>query len=154
MYISSSENSLKKMIYNLPSSQVWASQVFRASKWLRSSVHITQLSRCGCGLSAQPQIQTYQAPQEHLAPSTSTAASGLVNQCKSVQEEIIPTLAFLLLLLLSSCGLFSTSALIWTQTKPLHYQTLVSLSLAFRCHMKASWRLVQLHLIIMMTAEV
>lgn len=59
-------------------------QVFRASKWLCSPAQITHLSRCGCGLVfVCTQIQTYQVLQEHLAPSTCTAASGLtVNQCK------------------------------------------------------------------------
>lgn len=46
-------------------------------------------------LSAQPQIQTYQVLQEHLAPSTSTAALGPVNQCKSMgAREVIPSSVF------------------------------------------------------------
>ncbi|TNN58926.1 hypothetical protein EYF80_030839 [Liparis tanakae] len=55
-----------------------------ASKWLCSPVQVgLRLGLC--------QIQTYQVLQEHLAPSTSTAASGLGDQRKPAEDRGAPS---------------------------------------------------------------
>lgn len=119
-----SENHQKEIIFNLPSSQVRSRPGYQVSERAHGSAHqLTSLTCPGVAaawpLSAQAQIQTYQVLQEHLAPSTSTAASGLGNQRKPMEDRRgNPISCFFITLLPWAFRLLSIFALIWSQTNP------------------------------------
>lgn len=90
----SAENSLKDIIHVLPCLPPWLqpSLDIKFSERENSPAHLLKSLTCpgvavARPLCAQPQIQTHQALQDHLAPLTSTAASGLVNQCKCISAR-------------------------------------------------------------------